>query len=93
MNPGNGVFETQSFIGMLLVGLVVGVLAKFFMPGRDPKGFIVTILLGMGGAMLAGFIGRSLGWYHYGQAPGWIASILGAMLILFIYRLIVGRAN
>lgn len=93
MNPGTGVFEPHSFISMLLVGLVVGVLAKFFMPGRDPKGFIVTILLGIGGAMLAGFIGRSLGLYHYGQAPGWIASILGAMLILFIYRIIVGKVR
>ena len=73
-------------IAMLLVGLIVGALAKFFMPGKDPGGWIITILLGLGGSFVAGFIGRALGWYAPGSGPGIIASVLGGMLLLFIYR-------
>jgi uncharacterized membrane protein YeaQ/YmgE (transglycosylase-associated protein family) len=77
---------------MLIIGLVVGALAKLFMPGRDPGGIIVTMLLGVAGSLLAGFIGRSLGWYrHEGSGPGIIASVIGAMLLLLLYRLVVGR--
>jgi uncharacterized membrane protein YeaQ/YmgE (transglycosylase-associated protein family) len=76
----------------LIIGLVVGAIAKFLMPGKDPGGFIVTMLIGVAGALLAGFIGRALGWYaEPGEGPGIIASIIGAMLLLFIYRLFVGR--
>lgn len=76
----------------LLVGLVVGALAKLFMPGKDPGGIIVTMLLGVAGAFVAGWFGRALGWYDSpGEGPGIIASIIGAMLLLFVYRLIVGR--
>ena len=75
----------------ILVGLVVGVIAKLLMPGRDPGGFIVTILLGIAGAMLAGFIGRALGWYNEGEPAGWIFSIVGAIILLAIYRMMVGR--
>jgi uncharacterized membrane protein YeaQ/YmgE (transglycosylase-associated protein family) len=71
---------------MLLVGLVVGVLAKLLMPGRDPGGFVITILLGVAGSMLAGFLGRELGWYRHSEGAGWIASIVGAMVILAIYH-------
>lgn len=83
--------ETYSFLGWIIVGLVAGVLAKLIMPGRDPGGCIVTILLGIGGALVAGFIGNALGWYSRGQAGGWIAATLGAILILFVYRLLVRR--
>jgi len=76
---------------MLLVGLVVGVLAKLLTPGRDPGGFVITILLGIAGSVLAGFIGRELGWYRQSQGAGWIASIVGAMLILFVYHVVRGR--
>lgn len=76
----------------LIVGLVVGAIAKLLMPGRDPGGFIITMLIGIAGAALASFIGRGLGWYGAGDAgPGIIASILGAVLLLFIYRLLVRR--
>jgi uncharacterized membrane protein YeaQ/YmgE (transglycosylase-associated protein family) len=75
----------------LLVGLVVGALAKLFMPGRDPGGIIVTMLVGVAGAFLAGYLGKALGYYQPGRAPGFIASILGAMLLLFIYRLVIRR--
>ena len=76
----------------LLIGLVVGALARLFMPGRDPGGIIITMLLGVAGAALAGFLGRALGWYRAGaEGPGIIASVLGAMLLLFLYRVVAGR--
>ena len=82
---------TYSFLGWILVGAIAGLLAKAIMPGRDPGGCIVTILLGMGGALVAGFIGNALGWYTQGQAGGFIAATLGAILILFVYRLLMRR--
>lgn len=75
----------------LIIGLIVGAVAKFLMPGRDPGGFIITMLLGVAGAFVAGFLGEALGIYQVGEAAGFIASVLGAMLILFIYRLVVSR--
>ena len=83
----------MAFLWMLLVGLVVGALAKLFMPGRDPGGIIVTMLIGLAGSALAGFIGRAVGWYNTGQAAGFIASILGAVILLVIYRALVGRTE
>lgn len=83
--------DTYSFLGWIFVGAVAGVLAKLIMPGRDPGGCIVTILLGIGGALVAGFIGNALGLYARGQAGGWIAATMGAILILFIYRMILRR--
>ncbi len=82
---------TYGFFGWILIGAVAGVLAKAIMPGRDPGGCIVTILLGIGGALLAGFIGNSIGWYRQGEAGGFIAATLGAILILFLYRLLARR--
>ncbi len=82
---------TYGFVGWILLGALAGGLAKLIMPGRDPGGCIVTILLGVAGALLAGFIGNALGWYSQGQAGGFIAAVLGAILILFIYRLVVRR--
>lgn len=81
----------MSIIWMILVGLVVGALAKLLMPGRDPGGIIVTILIGIAGAMIAGLLGRAMGLYRSGETAGLIASILGAMLLLFAYRLVVRR--
>lgn len=78
-------------LGWILFGLVVGVIAKLLMPGRDPGGFIVTILLGIAGSLLGGVVGRALGFYREGEAAGWIMSILGAVLLLFLYRMFVGR--
>jgi uncharacterized membrane protein YeaQ/YmgE (transglycosylase-associated protein family) len=76
----------------LIVGLIVGALAKLFMPGKDPGGVVVTMLLGIAGSLVAGFIGRALGWYHSGSSgPGIIASIIGAMILLGIYRLVTRR--
>ena len=75
----------------ILFGLVVGIIAKLLMPGRDPGGFIVTILLGIAGALLGGFIGRAMGFYGEGDAAGWIVSILGAIVLLAIYRMMARR--
>lgn len=72
----------------IVFGLVVGIIAKLLMPGRDPGGFIVTILIGIAGALLGGFIGRTMGFYGPNESAGWIISILGAMLLLFLYRMI-----
>ncbi len=78
-------------IGWIVSGIIIGALAKLVMPGRDPGGFIVTMLLGIAGALLGGFLGRSLGFYSAGEPVGWIMSILGAILLLAIYRMTVGR--
>ena len=74
----------MGIIGTILVGLVVGALARFVMPGEQKMGWIMTILLGIGGSLVAGFIGRALGWYAPDQPVGWIASVVGAVLLLFI---------
>jgi uncharacterized membrane protein YeaQ/YmgE (transglycosylase-associated protein family) len=79
-------------IWTLIVGLVVGAIAKLLMPGRDPGGLIVTMLLGVAGALVAGFLGRALGLYHAGDVgPGIIASIVGSMILLAIYRAVAHR--
>ena len=84
----------MGFLWTLIIGLIVGAIAKFIMPGRDPGGIIVTMLLGVAGAFLAGFLGRALGWYRDpGQGPGIIASIIGAMILLLLYRMFVGRRS
>ena len=80
----------MNFIGWILFGLVVGAIAKFLMPGRDPGGWIVTILLGIAGSFVGGFLATTL-MGRETQSAGWIGSIIGAIALLFIYRLIVGR--
>jgi len=80
-----------SLLWTLLIGLLVGAIAKMLMPGKDPGGWIVTILLGIAGSFVAGYLGRMLGWYQEGQSAGFIMSILGAVLLLFIYRLLTGK--
>lgn len=76
-----------SLLWQAIIGLVVGALAKFIMPGKDPGGILVTMLIGIAGALLAGWLGRAVGWYASGQSAGFIASLLGAILLLAIYRL------
>ena len=75
----------------LIIGLVVGAIAKFVMPGRDPGGIIITMLLGIAGAVVGGMIGRGMGLYETNQTAGFFMSFLGAVILLFVYRLIVGR--
>ena len=75
------------FIWMCIIGLVAGALAKLIMPGKDPGGMIVTMLLGIAGSLIAGFLGRALGWYEAGQGAGLIMSVVGAILLLVVYRL------
>jgi uncharacterized membrane protein YeaQ/YmgE (transglycosylase-associated protein family) len=77
----------MSIIWAIVIGLLVGIVAKLLMPGRDPGGFIVTALLGIVGAVVATFLGQALGIYAAGQSAGFIASVLGAILVLFIYNL------
>ena len=81
------------FLWMLIVGLVVGALAKLIMPEHDPGGIIVTMLLGIAGSFLGGLIGRAVGMYQPGQSAGFFMSIIGAIILLAIYRLIVGRTG
>jgi len=83
--------KDMHIIFTILIGLVVGVVAKFLMPGRDPGGMIITTLLGIAGAFVASFAGERLGWYAPGASAGFIASVLGAMALLLIYRLVFKR--
>ena len=76
----------MSILGWIVLGLAVGVVAKLLTPGRDPGGMVITILLGIGGALVAGFFGRLLGWYGEGDPVGFIMAVLGAILVLFVYR-------
>jgi uncharacterized membrane protein YeaQ/YmgE (transglycosylase-associated protein family) len=78
-------------LGWIIFGLIVGVIAKLLMPGRDPGGFIITILLGIVGALLGGWIGRALGMYGPNQSSGFFMALLGAIILLGIYRLVIGR--
>jgi uncharacterized membrane protein YeaQ/YmgE (transglycosylase-associated protein family) len=81
----------MGILGWILFGLIVGALAKLVMPGRDPGGIIVTILLGIAGAVLGGFVGQALGMYQQGEAAGFLMSFIGAVVLLALYRMIVGR--
>ena len=81
----------SAILWTLVVGLVVGAIAKLLTPGKDPGGCIITILIGIAGALVAGYLGRALGWYEPGQTAGFIASVIGAMLLLLIYRMIAGK--
>ncbi len=83
----------MELIWMLLIGLIVGIVAKALMPGKDPGGIFITMLLGVAGALVAGYLGRSLGWYAAGDAAGFIASVVGAILLLIVYRLFTGRSH
>ena len=77
------------WLWVILIGLVVGALAKLITPGRDPGGFIVTVLLGIGGAVVATWLGQAVGWYQADQRAGFIGAVVGAIIILGLYRLVV----
>ena len=79
------------FLGWIIVGGLAGLLAKAIMPGKDPGGCIVTVLLGVAGALLMGFLGHAVGWYAPGEGGGFIAALLGAIVILFLYRMLMSR--
>lgn len=83
--------QEYSFVGWIIVGLLAGGIAKLLMPGKDPGGCIVTILLGIAGAFLAGYLGHLVGWYEPGEGAGFIAAIVGAFLILLAYRLFLKK--
>ena len=82
----------MSILGWIVFGLIVGVVAKLIMPGRDPGGMIVTILLGIAGALVAGFLGRALGWYGDDDPVGFVMATIGAILLLVLYRQFRARA-
>jgi uncharacterized membrane protein YeaQ/YmgE (transglycosylase-associated protein family) len=81
----------MGILGWILFGLIVGAIAKLLMPGRDPGGIIVTMLLGIAGAVLGGWVGRALGLYREGEAAGFLMALVGAVILLALYRMIVGR--
>ena len=86
-------FSAHSILWILLIGLVVGAIAKLLMPGKDPGGCIVTMLLGIAGAFVASYLGQAVGWYQPGQPAGFIASIVGAILLLLLYRFLFRRSS
>lgn len=81
----------MAILWTIIIGLLIGVVAKFLMPGKDPGGFIITILLGIAGSFLAGVIGRAMGWYQEGQPAGFIFSVVGAILLLVLYRMFFNK--
>ena len=81
----------MAILWTIIIGFFIGIVAKFLMPGKDPGGFIITILLGIAGSFIAGFIGRSMQWYSEGQPAGFIFSVVGAIVLLIIYRLFSRR--
>ena len=83
--------EQYGILGWIVVGGIAGAIAKMLMPGRDPGGCIITVLLGIAGAVVAGWLGQAVGWYKMGEGAGFIAAIVGAFLLLGIYRLVAGR--
>jgi uncharacterized membrane protein YeaQ/YmgE (transglycosylase-associated protein family) len=83
--------ENYGILAWIVIGGIAGAIAKLLMPGRDPGGCIITVLLGVAGALLAGWIGHSIGWYGQNEGAGFVAAIVGAFILLLIYRVIAGR--
>ena len=83
----------MGWLWAFIIGLVVGVIAKLLMPGKDPGGFFITGFIGIGGAMLATFLGRQIGWYQQGQAAGFLMSVIGAILLLAVYRAVISKRD
>lgn len=81
----------MGLIGTIIIGLIVGAIAKLLMPGKDPGGFIITILLGIAGSLVATYLGKALGLYEPGEAAGFIGAVIGAIILLLLYRFIVRR--
>ena len=83
--------ESYGILGWIIIGGIAGAIAKLLMPGKDPGGCIITILLGIAGAFIAGWLGQAIGWYDAGEGAGFIAAIVGAFILLAIYRMVAGR--
>jgi len=83
--------NTMHWLWTIIIGLIIGIVAKLITPGKDPGGCIITSLLGIAGGMFATFIGRQIGWYQVGDAAGFIAAVIGAVVLLLLYRMIRGR--
>jgi uncharacterized membrane protein YeaQ/YmgE (transglycosylase-associated protein family) len=83
--------DVMHIIGWIVFGLVVGIVAKFLMPGRDPGGFVITALLGIVGALVGGFVGRFIGWYGDGDPVGFVMAVVGSIIVLTVYRFTIGR--
>jgi uncharacterized membrane protein YeaQ/YmgE (transglycosylase-associated protein family) len=83
--------ESNGILVWIIIGGIAGGIAKLLMPGKDPGGCIITILLGIAGAFIAGWLGQAVGWYEAGEGAGFVAAIIGALIILAIYRIVAGR--
>jgi uncharacterized membrane protein YeaQ/YmgE (transglycosylase-associated protein family) len=81
----------MGIIWTIIIGFIVGLVAKFLMPGRDPGGFIITVIIGIVGSVLATYLGRAMGFYEVGQSAGFIAAVIGAMILLFLYHMVRGK--
>lgn len=81
----------MSIIWTILIGFIVGIVAKFLMPGRDPAGFFITAIIGIVGSIIATYLGRFMGFYQVGESAGFIAAVIGAIILLFLYRTVTGR--
>lgn len=83
----------MGIIWTIIIGFIAGLIAKFLMPGRDPGGFIITTLLGIVGAVVATYLGQAVGWYRAGEGAGFIGAVVGAIILLVIYRMVAGRST
>ena len=81
----------MTILWTILIGFIVGIVAKFLMPGRDPAGFIITVLIGIAGSFIATYVGAAMGWYQNGQPAGFIAAVLGSIVLLLVYRMLTGK--
>jgi uncharacterized membrane protein YeaQ/YmgE (transglycosylase-associated protein family) len=92
-SPTVGKEDAMGVIGWIVFGLLVGIVARFLMPGRDPGGFVITAIIGIVGALLGGYLGRAIGWYREGEAAGFVMAVVGSIVLLALYRLVVGRRH
>ncbi|CAN7359118.1 GlsB/YeaQ/YmgE family stress response membrane protein [Polaromonas sp. LjRoot131] len=81
----------MTILWTILIGFIIGFVAKFLMPGRDPGGFIITVLIGIAGSFIASYVGAAMGWYRNGETAGFIAAVLGSIVLLLLYRLLTKR--
>ena len=81
----------MTILWTILIGFIVGIVAKFLMPGRDPGGFIITVLIGIAGSFIATYVGAAMGWYQNGETAGFIAAVLGSIVLLLLYRMLAGK--